>query len=64
LRTLKVEVADTIFDKVVAFFNMLPKTDFKLFVDDKNSLDTPKKLTSLSIKTKGFKFNRDEANER
>ncbi|MDY0122949.1 hypothetical protein [Sulfurimonas sp.] len=64
MRTLKVELKDTLFEKVIAFFNMLPKTDFKLFVDDKSPSGTPKKLNSLSIKTKGYKFNREEANER
>lgn len=64
MRTLKVEVKDTLFEKVITFFNMLPKTDFKLFVEDKSSLGTPKKLNSLSIKTKGYTFNREEANER
>jgi len=65
MRTLKVKVNDTIFDKVIAFFNKLPQKDVKVsFEDTDDKLQTPKKLTSLSIKTKGYKFNRQEANER
>jgi hypothetical protein len=64
MRTLKVKVNDTIFDKVIAFFNKLPQKDVKLSFEDNDKLQTPKKLHSLSIKTKGYKFNRAEANER
>lgn len=64
MRTLKIEVKDTVFKKVVAFFNKLPKADFNLLVEDKDLSKIPKKLNSLSIKTKGYKFNRNEANER
>ena len=64
MRTLQIEVKDTLFEKVIAFFDKLPKNDFKLFTNDKILPEAPKKLNSVSIKTKGFKFNRDEANER
>ena len=65
MRTCKVSVInDTLFDKVIAFFNKLPKDDVKVSVEEDNSFQSPKKLSSLSLKTKGFKFNREEANER
>ena len=64
MRTLQIEIKDTLFEKVIAFFNKLPKSDFNLSSDEKIIFQTPKKLNSVSIKTKGYKFNRDEANER
>lgn len=64
MRSLRVEVSDTIFEKVIAFFNKLPKRDIKLAIDENDKIYAPKQLSSLSIKTKGFKFNREEANER
>ena len=64
MRSLRVEVSDTIFEKVIAFFNKLPKRDIKLAIDENDKIYTPKQLSSLSIKTQGFKFNREEANER
>ncbi|MGJ0316926.1 hypothetical protein NG754_10400 [Aliarcobacter cryaerophilus] len=64
MRSLRVEVSDTIFERVIAFFNKLPKRDIKLAIDENDKIYTPKQLSSLSIKTKGFKFNREEANER
>lgn len=64
MRTLQVEVKDNLFEKVIDFLNKLPKNDFKLFTYDKTLSETPRKLNSVSIKTKGYKFNRDEANER
>jgi len=64
MRTLKVEVNDTIFEKVMAFFNKLPKNEIQLSVEENREIQTPKKLSSFSLKTKEFKFNRDKANER
>ena len=65
MRTFKVSVInDTLFDKVIAFFNKLPKGDIKVSIEEDNTFKNPKKLNSLSLKTKGFKFNREEANER
>lgn len=64
MRSLRVEVSDTIFERVIAFFNKLPKRDVKLAIDENDRTYNPKQLSSLSIKTKGFKFDREEANER
>jgi hypothetical protein len=41
----------------------LPSSDIKLTAEIKPQ-KSPKKLNSISIKTKGYKFNREEANER
>lgn len=68
MRSLRIEVDDTVFEKVIAFFNKLPKRDVKLIIDENHDendeTNAPKKLNSLSLKTKGFKFLREEANER
>lgn len=63
MHTLKIEVNDTIFDKVMYFLSNLPNTDIKLTVEN-TSQKSPKKLNSISIKTKGYQFNREEANAR
>lgn len=59
MHTLKLEVNDSVFDKVMFFLNNLPKNDVKLTV-----ASTTKKLNSISIKTKGYRFDREEANAR
>lgn len=64
MRSLRVEVSDTIFERVIAFFNKLPKRDIKLAIDENDRTNNPKQLSSLSIKTKSFKFDREAANER
>ncbi|OHE17719.1 MAG: hypothetical protein A2525_07005 [Sulfurimonas sp. RIFOXYD12_FULL_36_11] len=64
MHSLRVEVNDTIFEKVIAFFNNLPKSDIKFSIDENKKIYSSKRLNSLSIKTKGFKFDREEANER
>lgn len=42
---------------------LTPKEPIKLTVKTKPQ-KSPRKLISISIKTKGYKFNREEANER
>ena len=63
MKTIHLEINESIFDKVMLFLNNLPKKDVKLSVenDDKHVSD---QLKSISLKTKDFKFNRNEANER
>ena len=62
MKTIHLEINESIFDKVMLFLNNLPKKDIKLSVED--NLPVSKQLTSLSLKTKNFKFDRNEANER
>ena len=63
MHTLKLEINDTIFDKVMFFLNNLPKNDVKLTVES-STASRSKKLNSISIKTKGYRFDREEANAR
>lgn len=64
MHTLKIEVNDTILDKVMLFLNNFPKSEIKLSIEEATQNHKPKKLNSISLKTKGFKFDRDEANAR
>lgn len=65
MQTIKLDVNDNIFDKVICFLNNLPKKDVKIKIEDGNeNKKNIKKLKAVSLKTKGYKFSRDEANER
>jgi len=47
------------------FLNNLPQHEFKVNVEKKATKTVKKRrLNAISLKTKGFKFNREEANER
>lgn len=63
MHTLKLEITDSVFDKVMFFLNNLPKNDVKLTVES-TTQSKPKKLNAISIKTKGYQFDREEANGR
>lgn len=64
MRTIKLDVNDNIYDKVMFFLKNLPKDDVRVnvkYVEEKHKVDT---LKAVSLNTKGFKFNREEANAR
>lgn len=63
MHSLKVYVDDSVFDKVMHFLKTLPKN--KVRVDVEPTVDQKaKRLNSISLKTKGFVLNREEANSR
>jgi len=64
MKTIRLDVEDNIFDKVMFFLNNLPKKDIKLNIEDNNVIKKSKKLNAISIKTKGFKFDREKVHER
>lgn len=64
MKTIRLDVEDSIFDNVMYFLNNLPKKDVKLNVENTNDSKKKNKLNAISIKTKGFKFNREEAHDR
>ncbi len=64
MKTIKLEINDSIFDKVMFFLTNLPKKDIRLNIESKQEIKESNQLRSISLKTKGFKFNRDEANAR
>jgi hypothetical protein len=63
MQVLKLEVHDAIFDKVVSFLKNFPQNQVKLDIEKQTS-NKPKKLKSIALKTRDFRFDRDEANAR
>jgi len=61
MKTIRLDVEDNIFDKVMFFLNNLPKNDIRLEIEKKQNKN---KLRAISLKTKNFKFSREEANAR
>ena len=65
MQTIRLDVNDNnMFNTIMDFLNNLPQHDFKVKVEKKQIPIKRKKLRAISLKTKGFKFNREEANER
>ena len=66
MHTLKLNVQDSIYDHIIFLLNSLNSKDLEI-VEDKiiqRQEITRKRLNAISINTKGFKFNREEANAR
>jgi hypothetical protein len=64
MHALKVYVDDSVFDKVMSFLKNLPAHQVKVDIEPTTRSNSPKVLKAVSLKTKGFTFNRDEANAR
>ena len=64
MRTIKLDVNDNVYDKVMFFLTNLPKSDVQLKVEYIEEEEDAKKLRAISIKTKGFEFDREDANAR
>lgn len=64
MKTIRLDVADSIFDNVMYFLNNLPKKDVKLNIEDNQKDKKEKKFNAISLKTKGFRFDREEAHGR
>jgi len=64
MKTIRLDVADSIFDNVMYFLNNLPKKDVQLNIENDQEKRAKKRLNAISIKTKGFKFDREEAHGR
>ena len=65
MHSIRVEIKDSVFDKVIYFLNNLPVNEVKIIdtvVASKNT--KPTKLNSIKLHTKDFKFDREEANAR
>lgn len=63
MHALKVYVDDSMLDKVMHFLKNLPASKVRVDVEPKVE-QKAKRLNSISLKTKGFVFNREEANAR
>ena len=64
MKTIRLDIDDSIFDKVMYFLNHLPKKDVRVNVEESQKEPKHRKLMALSIETKGFKFDREEAHAR
>jgi len=65
MHRITLDVQDNVLDKIFYFLNNLPKNEVKVIKDEVPvEKKTFKKLHSISIKTKNFKFDREEANGR
>jgi len=64
MKTIRLDVDDSIFDKVMYFLNHLPKKDVRLNIEDHQKDKKQIRLNAISIKTKGYKFDREEAHAR
>ncbi len=65
MHSIRVDIEDSIFDKVIYFLNNLPVNKIKI-IDSSISSDSikPKKFNSIKLQTKDFTFNREDANAR
>ncbi len=65
MHNIKLKVEDSIYDHVMFLLNNIKSNKFEIVEDSKgNGVVKKKKLKAISLKTKGFNFNRLEANER
>ena len=65
MQTIRLETNNhNIFNAIMDFLNNLPQRDFKVEVEKQPVAKKRKKLKAISLKTKGFKFDREEANAR
>ena len=64
MRTIKLEINDNIYDKVMFFLTKLPKNDIRVNIENKDRKQKTNILKAVSLKTKGFKFDREEASAR
>ena len=65
MRTIRLDINNhNIFNTIMDFLNNLPQHEFKVKVEKRPVATKRKKLRAISLKTKGFTFSREEANER
>jgi len=62
MRTIKLDVSENVYEKVILYLNNLSKTDIKITEDKPEQIHNF--FHSVSLKTKGYKFSRDEAHDR
>ncbi len=65
MHTIKLNIQDNIFDKVIYFLQHLPKDEVKI-IDDTTIIKRQKidRFNTIKLHTKDFKFDRKEANAR
>ncbi|MFA7083363.1 MAG: hypothetical protein WC141_02390 [Arcobacteraceae bacterium] len=66
MQSIKLNMQDNLVEKVYDFLKTLPKNEIEIIETTYDKKDTNKsaKFTAISIDTKSFKFDREEANAR
>lgn len=66
MQTIRLDTNNNnIFNTIMDFLNNLPQNEFKVKIENRSTKTVKKrKLNAISLKTKGFKFDREEAHER
>jgi hypothetical protein len=65
MHSIRLDIEDSVFDKVIYFLKNLPVNEVKIIEDTETSKKTKKqKFNSIRLHTKDFKFDREEANAR
>ncbi|MDD2449561.1 MAG: hypothetical protein PHS42_05285 [Sulfurimonas sp.] len=73
MRTLTLKIHESIFEKVIYLLQIFSKNEVQIIDESATTSKTDflehrssniRKLNSISLKTKGFVFNREEANAR
>lgn len=65
MHSIRIEIQDSVFDKVIYFLKNLPVNEVKVIDDVATSKEVKRpKFNSIELHTKDFKFDREEANAR
>ncbi|MDD2509156.1 MAG: hypothetical protein PHS78_09000 [Aliarcobacter skirrowii] len=66
MQSIKLNIQDNLVEKVYDFLKTLPKNGIEIIETtyDKKDINKSAKFTAISIDTKSFKFDREEANAR
>ena len=64
MHRVTLDIQDSVLEKIFYFLNTLPKHQVKVITDEISVEEKSIKLKAISISTKGYQFNREEANAR
>ncbi len=64
MHSIRLDVQDSVLDKVLYFLQNLPKDEVKIIDNGIISKKKPQIFNAIKLSTKDFKFNREEANAR
>lgn len=64
MHTIQLKIQDNVFEKVIYFLNNLPKNEVEIVEEESILKSKKRKFDAISIDTRSFKFDREEANAR
>jgi len=64
MHRVTLDIQDSVLEKIFYFLNTLPKHQVKVITDEISVEEKSIKLKAISISTKDYQFNREEANAR